>query len=327
MSSNEAIEQLLHELGAHHAQSPERVRILRSVVTRFVELAEFDMDDGDLRVAATVMNELLEAANVFSPWRDHPKLTVFGSARTKPDSPLYAMASELSKRMAERGWITVSGAGPGIMEAAAMGAGRDRTLGVNIELPFEQSSNAYVDAETRLVEMKYFFTRKVALTKESLAFAIFPGGLGTMDETFEVLTLLHTGKSRPAPVVLIDVPKGTYWEKWQHFVDDAIIDAGYVAGADMCLFRICHSLESAIAEIERFFTNYASFDLADGRGHLSVRQGPTPDELDELANTLPVFSDGRGFEFDGESTLSFAFDGRNYVSLRLLIDIVNGWVA
>ena len=323
MNSHELIEQFLTELEAHSDQSPTRIALLRELMTRFVELAELDPDESDLKVAATVMNELLEAANVFSPWHDHPKLTVFGSARTKAESPLYEMARQLSATMAERGWITVSGAGPGIMEAAAKGAGRENTLGVNIELPFEQNSNPYVDAETRLVEMKYFFTRKVALTKESLAFAFFPGGVGTMDETFELLTLLHTGKNNPAPVVLIDSPDGTYWEQWLTFLDDAIIADEYVDDNVGRLFRICHSLTDAIGEIEHFYSNYVSFDALHGHGQVRTRRPPSPDELARLARAVPSLA--RGLALDAEDTIGFDFDGHNFIDVRLFIDEVNGW--
>ncbi len=327
MNSNELVEEFLRGLGAKAAQTPERVRILRSLVTGFLELAEFDPDDGDLRVAATVLDELLDAANVFSPWRAHPKLTVFGSARTHRDTPLYDMARDMSGTMAERGWITVSGAGPGIMEASAKGAGKDNTLGVNIELPYEQSSNAYIDAETRLVEMKYFFTRKVAMTKESLAFAIFPGGLGTMDEAFEILTLLHTGKSKPAPVVLLDTLDGTYWEAWLRFITEAVLAGGYIDAPDTCLFRICHSIDDAVGEIETFYANYVSFETSDGRGRVVLHRPPTPEQLARLAETMPKFATGPGFELAEDHSISFPFDGRNYVGLRLLINEVNGWVG
>ncbi|WP_276942715.1 TIGR00730 family Rossman fold protein, partial [Ferrimicrobium acidiphilum] len=174
---------------------------------------------------------------------------IFGSARVLADDPLYAMAQELAGAMATRGWIIVSGAGPGIMEAAARGAGAQNTLGVNIRLPFEQSANPFVDAESRLVEMKYFFTRKVALTKESLAFVFFPGGLGTMDEAFEILTLLHTGKSRPAPVVLVDTPQGDYWRQWRAFLESGVVARGYVEAAAASLVELVDSVPDAIAAI------------------------------------------------------------------------------
>jgi len=327
VNADELVEQFLSGIGAQADQSPERLEMLRMLATRIVQLAAFDPDDGDLRVAATVLNELLTAASVFSPWRQHPKLTVFGSARTKPDTPLYEMARELSRTFADRGWLTVSGAGPGIMEAAALGAGIENTLGVNITLPFEQSSNPYVDAETRLVEMKYFFTRKVALTKESIAFAIFPGGLGTMDEAFEILTLLHTGKSDPAPVVLVETLGGTYWKQWRAFIDDALIANDYVDAIDSCLFSVCYSIDEVVAAIEHFYSNYVRFETENGRGRIEARKLPSAEQLRALNDQFPQFGAGSGFSLEDARSFTFTFDGRNYVSLRMLIDVVNSWTA
>ena len=327
MNADELVEQFLSGIGTQADQSPERLEMLRMLATRIVQLAAFDPDDGDLRVAATVLNELLTAASVFSPWRQHPKLTVFGSARTKPDTPLYEMARELSRTFADRGWLTVSGAGPGIMEAAALGAGIENTLGVNITLPFEQSSNPYVDAETRLVEMKYFFTRKVALTKESIAFAIFPGGLGTMDEAFEILTLLHTGKSDPAPVVLVETLGGTYWKQWRAFIDDALIANDYVDAIDSCLFSVCYSIDEVVAAIEHFYSNYVRFETENGRGRIEARKLPSAEQLRALNDQFPQFGAGSGFSLEDARSFTFTFDGRNYVSLRMLIDVVNSWTA
>jgi uncharacterized protein (TIGR00730 family) len=197
---NEVIEAFLRDIESESPQSPERVEILRTLLVKVVELAKFDSDLGDLRVAVNALNELLEASTLFDQWREHPKLAGHLEERIVRFRASRAEDRQLGAVMTDRGWMTVSGAGPGIMEASAMGAGRGHTLGVNIELPFEQFVNPFIDAETMLVAMQYFFTRKVAMTRPSNAFAIFPGGLGTMDETFEVLTLLHTGKTTPAPV-------------------------------------------------------------------------------------------------------------------------------
>jgi len=268
---DELIEGFLDELRRDTAFTDERVEVLRALLVRFVELAMVDDDLGDLRVAVQALNELTEASTLFSQWRDVPKLAIFGSARTEVAHSLYEMARELGAAMAERGWMVISGAGPGIMEASAKGAGREHTLGVNIELPFEQFSNPYIDAETMLVAMQYFFTRKVAMTRPSNAFAIFPGGLGTMDETFEVLTLLHTGKTSPAPVVLLDTPDGTFWRHWMDFVDNAVIADHYIDENDMCLVRLCTSTEEAAGEIDHFFSNYVSFDVRGDRGYIKIR--------------------------------------------------------
>ncbi|NNN00992.1 MAG: TIGR00730 family Rossman fold protein [Acidimicrobiaceae bacterium] len=323
----ETIEAFLNDLQGLSEQSPERLAILRSMVVRLVNLAEVDTDLGDLRVAATALDELLGASTMFSKWRDHPKLAVFGSARTTAENPLFEMARVLSHEMALRGWMTVSGAGPGIMEASAKGAGKKMTLGVNIELPFEQFANPYIDAETMLVAMQYFFTRKVAMTRPSNAFAIFPGGFGTMDEAFEVLTLLHTGKTTPAPVVLIDTPEGTFWHEWLDFVTSALVAGDYIGENDMSLARICSSVDEAVGEIELFYSNYRTFSVENGQARVRLRHAPSADQVSELTELIPSFGRGQDYALEDAQTLIFGFDGRNFVNLRRLIDIVNQWTC
>ncbi len=322
---DELIDGFLDALRRDSSLTDERIEVLRALLVRFVDLAMVDHDLGDLRVAVQALNELTEASTLFSFWRDVPKLAIFGSARTDASNPLYEMARELGAVMAERGWMIISGAGPGIMEASAKGAGREHTLGVNIELPFEQFSNPYIDAETMLVAMQYFFTRKVAMTRPSNAFAIFPGGLGTMDETFEVLTLLHTGKTSPAPVVLVDTPDGTFWRQWMDFVNHAVIADHYIDEFDMCLVCVCSTVEAAAAEIDHFFSNYVRFDVRGDRGYVQIRRRPSAEQLATLATIVPRFAQGQGFVLEDDATISFAFDGRNYVNLRLLINQINDW--
>jgi len=319
------IESLLDDLAEDKAMSPERRDLLRELLARVVMVAEADADTDDLRVAVTAVDELLEAFMLFERWRDRKKLTIFGSARTKVDSPLFEMTRELARAMAERDWIIVTGAGPGIMEASSMGAGMDHTLGVNIKLPFEQNANAYIDAKTNLVTMKYFFTRKVALTRPSIAFVVLPGGLGTMDELFEVLTLLDTGKTTPAPVVLLDTPDGLFWTQWMTFVDEGIVRNNYLGGSDMPLVRFVTSVSDAVDEIERFYSNYVSFAMDGDRGLVTLRRAPTPSQLEDLRVAVPMFNEGLGYRMDDDTTLSFNFDGRNYLYLRRVIDDVNSW--
>ena len=323
--SDALIDDFLNGVESRNSWSPERRQLLDGLLHRLTELVELHPDPDDLRLATQSMEELLEATKIFLPWHDRSKLTVFGSARVEPENPLYELARELSQRMAQRGWMTVSGAGPGIMEAAALGAGLENTLGVNISLPFEQSSNPYVDADGQLVEMKYFFTRKVALTKASHAFAVFPGGLGTMDEVFELLTLLYTGKSKPAPVLLIDTAEGTFWESWLQFMNESIVASHYLDATATRLFQICHSLDAVTTAIERFYSNYVGFAVSDRRGRIAVRTGLEHDRVGALATLSPQFNGEVGYRVEDPRTLSFDFDGRDYVGLRQLIDQLNTW--
>ncbi|HEY5104700.1 MAG TPA: TIGR00730 family Rossman fold protein [Acidimicrobiales bacterium] len=320
------IDSLLEEIAHDTAMSPERRELLRDLLTRVVAVADLDAETKDLRVAVTAIDELLGAFVLFDKWRDRPKLTVFGSARTQPDNPLYKLAMEFSHAMTERGWITITGAGPGIMEASAKGAGKEHTLGVNIELPFEQMANDFINVDTNLVTMKYFFTRKVALTRPSMAFVVLPGGFGTMDELFEVITLMHTGKTTPAPIVLLDEPGGTFWKKWITFVEDAVVADDYIGSADTCLVRLTTSITESIEEIERFYSNYQSFTIEGDRAAISLRHTPTPEQITSLASVVAKFGEERGYLLENDHTISFSFDGRNYVNLRLVIDEVNSWV-
>ena len=306
-------------LTARYPQDAERTDELRALTESIVELAAARASSDDLGIAVRALNELVAASAVFSPWHERPKLTVFGSARVADSDPHYAMAERLSAAMAERGWITVSGAGPGIMEAAARGAGREHTIGVNVDLPFEQSANPFVDAETRLVEMKYFFTRKVALTKESLAFVFFPGGLGTLDEAYELLTLMHTGKTRPSPIILMDTPEGTYWDQWLHFMERSVMAPGYLDGDSECLWEVCHSIDEAVATIEHYYSNFVRFSLTAGRATIELRRAPSEPQTAALAEREPRFAP---YTVEGTS-VSFAFDGRSYVALRRVIDELN----
>ena len=183
-STAAAVEALLAAiLEEHPEQSRQRRDLMRSLVDNVVILAAQDPDTLDLKIAETALGELVEAFEVFAPYRDEKKVTIFGSARTKPTSPLYQLAHDFAARIAHEGWMVVTGAGPGIMAAGIQGAGRERSFGVNIRLPFEQGANEFIIDDDKLIEMRYFFTRKVMLTKESSAFAVFPGGFGTFDES------------------------------------------------------------------------------------------------------------------------------------------------
>jgi uncharacterized protein (TIGR00730 family) len=315
----------LAEVELDTTQSPEKVEALRDLLEKVLDRGGFGPNAVDLTVALSALDELLDASSLFAPWRERPKVTVFGSARTTPSNPLYAMARSLSAMMTERGWMTITGAGGGIMEASSEGAGRENTLGVNIKLPFEQGANPFIDVENNLVSMKYFFTRKVAMTRESRAFVAFPGGLGTLDEAFEILTLLHTGKTDPAPVVLVDRPGGTFWEKWLQFINDEVIGGEYIGASDMCLVHLSHDVDDAVQEIERFYSNYISTTIAEGRAAVVVRQLPTSEQLEDLAGLVPIFASGDGFKVE-ESSVTFNFEHRNYANLRLIIDAINKWV-
>ncbi len=224
---------------------------------------------GDVKLLATAVRELRYCLKVFAGYRGLRKATVFGSARTRADHPAYLAAEEFGRKIVAEGWMVITGAGNGIMEAGHVGAGRENSFGLNIMLPFEQSANPVVHGDPKLMTLRYFFTRKLMFIKESDAVVLFPGGFGTHDEAFESLTLVQTGKSHLFPVVLVDEPGGSYWAAWDRFIREQLHDRGYISPADMSLYKVTDSVEEAIAEVTRFYRVYHSMRYV--RGHLLLR--------------------------------------------------------
>src|SRR5438552_8644442 len=228
---------------------------LLEILTTVALLADDETDRLNLKITNSALREMRLAFKVFEPYRAIPKVTMFGSARTLPDDPLYGQARDLASALAAEGWMVVTGAGPGIMAAGVEGAGVERSIGINIRLPFEQEPSPLLAEDPKLVEMKYFFTRKLMLMKESAGFAVLHGGFGTLDEAFELLTLLQTGKAAPAPIVLLDVPGGTYWKSWDRFVRDELMTRGVISTDDEHLYFITDDVDAATTEIRGFYRN------------------------------------------------------------------------
>ncbi len=213
---------------------------------------------GDLKILARTIRELRYAFKVFTPYRSTRKITIFGSARTPPGDPCYEQAVKLGRLMAAGGWLVVTGAASGIMEAGHTGAGREKSMGLNIMLPFEQVANSVIADDPKLVHMKYFFTRKLMFVKECHAVCLLPGGFGTLDEGMEVLTLIQTGKREMIPVVFLDEPGGDYWRDFERFVHGKLLGRGMINPADLSLFRLTDNVEEAVGEILQFFRVYHS---------------------------------------------------------------------
>src|SRR6266404_6816185 len=213
---------------------------------------------GDVKLLNTALKELRYAFKVFAPYRNRRKVTVFGSARLPPEHSAYHQAVEFSRRVAETGYMVITGAASGIMEAGHVGAGRANSIGVNILLPFEQDANAVIAGDAKLMHLKYFFTRKLLFVKESDAVALFPGGFGTQDEGFEVLTLVQTGKSHLFPIVMVDEPGGDYWLRWQRYVEEVLLARQMISANDLALYKVTDSVEEAVLEVLNFYRVYHS---------------------------------------------------------------------
>lgn len=248
----------------------------------------------DLKITSAALTEMRAAFRLFAPYRGIPKVTIFGSARTRADDALYRQASDVAAALAARGWMVVTGAGPGIMQAAAEGAGPERSIGVSIRLPFEEKPNAVIGAGGNNVAMKYFFTRKLMLVKESHGFVCVPGGFGTLDEMFELLTLQQTGKAEPTPIVLLDAPGGSFWSGLRRFVDDQLVASGVVSPDDFDRVIVTDSYETAAAAITDFWRNYDSMRWVGKHLVLRLRAEPTDAEIDVLnAQFGFLLSEGR----------------------------------
>ncbi|MDQ2754923.1 MAG: LOG family protein [Actinomycetota bacterium] len=309
---------------------------LLDILATVLRLATDSTDRLDLKIANVALKEMTEGFEVFAPYRHVRKVTMFGSARTLPTDPLYAQARDLSALLAGHGWSTVTGAGPGIMAAGLEGAGPDHAFGINIRLPFEQGANQFIAADPKLVSMKYFFTRKLLLIKESYGYVVLPGGFGTLDEAFELLTLVQTGKAEPAPIVLLEVPGGSYWHGWERFVTEEVAARNLIHPADRCFYQITDSVSEAAATLIGFYRNYHSLRWVGDQLVIRLEARPSKAEVAQLNTDFadivsgpivllerPMPEERRNEEFPDLARLSLPFDRMSYARLRELIDAVN----
>jgi uncharacterized protein (TIGR00730 family) len=291
---------------------------------------------GDLKILSRTLRELRYAFKVFTPYRTRRKVTVFGSARTRSEEPAYQQAVAFGQAMAGEQWLVVTGAASGIMEAGHVGAGRENSMGLNIMLPFEQYANPVIAGDSKLVHMKYFFTRKLMFVKECDAVCLLPGGFGTLDEGLEVLTLLQTGKRDMVPVVFLDAPGGSFWKEFQQFVEKRLLGDRMISPDDLSLYKLTDSVDEAVREILQFFKVYHSMRYVKNKLVLRLKQ-PIGEEL--LAAINAKFSDilsGGDFTQSGalpeerdepelapHARLVFRFNRRSLGRLRMLIDAIN----
>ena len=299
--------------------------VLFEILVSAVRLAQDHADRLDLKITSATLKEMRAAFLAFAPYRDVPKVTIFGSARTLPTDPSYAQARDLAEHMASQGWMVVTGAGPGIMAAGLEGAGREHAFGVNIRLPFEQGANAFIAGDEKLISMKYFFTRKLMLMKESLGFVSLPGGFGTLDETMELLTLIQTGKAAPAPVVLLDEPGGGFWPAFAKFLGDETATRGLIDADDLDLILCTDDVHVAADEVLGFFRNYRSLRWVGDQLVLRMVHGPTDEQLAALNEEFgEIATDGR---IECSAALSAETRDDDHLDLDRIVLRYNGFAA
>ncbi len=267
-------------------------QLVFEMMTSALALAEAPISRLDRKIANSALKEMRRAFAVFAPYRNVRKATIFGSSRTAKGRPEYALARDFSRTIADRGWMIVTGAGPGIMEAGHEGAGGSRSFGVNIILPFEATANPFIAGDPKLINFKYFFTRKLMFIKESDAFVLMPGGFGTLDEAFELLTLIQTGKSDLHPIVMLDVPGGTYWKSFDHYLREELLAYGYIDESDLNLFTYTDDIDQAVEEIEKFYRVYHSQRYVNNRLILRLNVAPTTEQLAALSEEFSDILEG-----------------------------------
>lgn len=332
---DKAIDGLIGEL-ARRTGSVETEHLLREILTTAVKLGKESNDKGDLKLANNALKELRYSFKIFAPYRDIKKVIIFGSARSKRTSAEYGMAEEFTRVLTKKGYMIVTGGGPGVMEAGNKGARAGKGFALNIRLPFEQKPNPYIDEKDKLINFKYFFTRKLVFVKETDATALFPGGFGTHDEGFEMLTLVQTGKSKPRPIVLMEPKGSTYWAAWKHYVNGHLLKNGFIAKEDLELFRIAKSVDEAVGYIEDFYRVYHSIRYVSGLTVIRLNKEISGSALalinqefkdiltsGEIRLSPPTKKEIQNQEYLDLPRLVMNFDMRNYGRLCQMIHVIN----
>jgi len=293
-------------------------------------------DSGDVRVIQTATRELRYAFRLFAPYADKRKVTMFGSARTQPTRTEYQQGIDFGRKIAEAGFMVITGAGGGIMQAGHEGAGPERSFGANIRLPWEQSANPVIKEDKKLITFKYFFTRKLIFIRHSDAIALFPGGFGTMDEGYEALTLMQTGKSQLMPLVLIDRPGGTYWKTWDKHVREHLLRDQLICQDDLNLYQITDDTDEAVKIITRFYRNFHSSRFVKDLFVIRLKHAPSESAVQAMnedfadiivgppiKNLEPTPEEVEDGDHVALARIGFGFNRRDYGRLRQLIDVLN----
>lgn len=327
------IQDLIQYRGAGH-----NADLVEDIILNALKLMTDVEDRGDVRVIRTAVRELRYAFRLFAPYADRRKVTIFGSARTLPTKQEYLQCVEFAREIAQAGFMVITGAGPGIMQAGHEGAGLENSFGANIRLPWEQEANPVILMDKKLVTFKYFFTRKLTFIRHSDAIVLFPGGFGTMDEGYEALTLMQTGKSRLMPLVLMDRPGGTYWKTWDKNVREHLLRAQLISPDDLHLYHVVDTSEEAVKIITRFYRNYHSSRFVKDLFVLRLKHALTQSAIDGLNEDFADIIVGEKIHIieatpeerdDNDHVdlhrIAFGFDRRHYGRLRQLLDVLNSF--
>lgn len=334
-NTRKAINDLLESFESIQRSSSD-IRQLNRFITTVTELVSGPSSSLDIKIASAAIEEMSRAFTMFAPYRDVRKVSIFGSARTTADSPIYALTAATAKALAENNFMVVTGAGPGIMEAGMVGAGVEKSIGVSIRLPFESGANSVIAGDDKYVSMRYFFTRKLMLVKESHAFLCMPGGFGTLDETFELLTLAQTAKSVPVPIVFLEVPGQPFWTPLMKVLEPLLLDHGLISESDTSLYTITDNIEDAVNEITNFYANYHSIRFVNDVLYIRLQRSVPTERFSEIARRCAALaSDGvieqttataeeiHDNDMPEMPRVSLRYAAKGFADLRELIDALN----
>ncbi|MCX6516728.1 MAG: TIGR00730 family Rossman fold protein [Actinobacteria bacterium] len=334
-NTRKAINDLLESFESIQRSSSD-IRQLNRFITTVTELVSGPSSSLDIKIASAAIEEMSRAFTMFAPYRDVRKVSIFGSARTTADSPIYALTAATAKALAENNFMVVTGAGPGIMEAGMVGAGVEKSIGVSIRLPFESGANSVIAGDDKYVSMRYFFTRKLMLVKESHAFLCMPGGFGTLDETFELLTLAQTAKSVPVPIVFLEVPGQPFWTPLMKVLEPLLLDHGLISESDTSLYTITDNIEDAVNEITNFYANYHSIRFVNDVLYIRLQRSVPTERFSEIARRCAALaSDGvieqttataeeiHDNDMPEMPRVSLRYSAKGFADLRELIDALN----
>lgn len=332
---SQVVEDLIQDLLIASEIKNDR-HLIAELIRDSIRLGSDSSSTLNLKIASAAIAEMREAFAMFAPFANRKKVTIFGSARTTKDDPVYKQTEAVAAKLAASGWMVVTGAGPGIMEAGMSGAGREMSIGVSIRLPFETSANSIIAGDEKYVAMRYFFTRKLMLVKESQAFICVPGGFGTLDEMFELLTLSQTGKGNPVPIVVLDLPNDPFWEDLDSFIRKTLLPRKLVSSQDLALYRICSSVDDAVQEITSFYSTYHSMRFVGKRLILRLNheikdqllQKINSQFVDICVNSTIERTPTTKVEIEDDDNvdkprIAFQFARRDFGRLRQLIDAIN----
>jgi uncharacterized protein (TIGR00730 family) len=333
---NEIIDTLTYTTpGLEQPVDPADLELVREMLSSSLRLATQHATRAEMKMVNAAMKEFAYSFRVFAPYRHLRKVSIFGSARVERGADMYDATREFAQQIADAGWMVITGAGPGIMAAGHEGAGAEQSFGANIRLPGLNPANAYIAKDGKLINFKYFFTRKVTFLKESDAFVLLPGGWGTLDECFELLTLTQTGKSDLHPIVLLEPPGSTYWRDWLLFIRDNVLARHYINESDLALLRVATTPQEAVDELERFYANYRSARFVGERLVLRIERAPDARTLAHLNETFADLIERGAIEVvdplppevrdeDGLEYKRIAFYPKHaYGRIRQLIDELN----